>query len=281
MIPMMMGVKVILIGDHKQLPHYIESNFVDKFKNEKDKYSEFDESLLTRSLFQIIYENLELAYKEGRIKYKRTIRIDEQHRMHPVIGNFISEAFYDGGITNGEKTVNHINDYHVFDNKNVVWVNVPLYAGFEEKSGDSSLERESEVNKIIDIVKELVKKNPNRKLDLGIISYYKGQVNLLRSRLKESFPEGLFTNRIDEICNTVDSYQGKEFDIVIISGVRCNNYVTPAKSLGFIQYSPSRINVSLSRAKKLLIVVADADTYRKNEYFQKFIYYVKKEGFYE
>lgn len=281
MIPMMMGVKVILIGDHKQLPHYIESNFVGKFKNEKDKYSEFDESLLTKSLFQIIYENLELAYKEGRIKYKRTIRIDEQHRMHPVIGNFISEAFYDGGITNGEKTVNHINDYHVFDNKNVVWVNVPLYAGFEEKSGDSSLERESEVNKIIDIVKELVKKNPNRKLDLGIISYYKGQVNLLRSRLKESFPEGLFTNRIDEMCNTVDSYQGKEFDIVIISGVRCNNYVTPAKSLGFIQYSPSRINVSLSRAKKLLIVVADADTYRKNEYFQKFIYYVKKEGFYE
>ena len=72
--------------------------------------------------------------------------------MHPVIGNFISEAFYDGGITNGEKTVNHINDYHVFDNKNVVWVNVPLYAGFEEKSGNSSLERESEVNKIIDIV---------------------------------------------------------------------------------------------------------------------------------
>ena len=95
----------------------------------------------------------------------------------------------------------------------------------------------------------MVKKNPNRKLDLGIISYYKGQVNLLRSRLKESFPEGLFTNRIDEMCNTVDSYQGKEFDIVIISGVRCNNYVTPAKSLGFIQYSPSRINVSLSRAK--------------------------------
>ena len=83
------------------------------------------------------------------------------------------------------------------------------------------------------------------------------------------------------MCNTVDSYQGKEFDIVIISGVRCNNCVTPAKSLGFIHYSPSRINVSLSRAKKLLIVVADADTYRKNEYFQKFIYYVKKEGFYE
>lgn len=281
MIPMMMGVKVILIGDHKQLPHYIESNFVEKFKNEKDKYSEFDETLLTKSLFQIIFENLEIAYKEGRIKYKRTIRIDEQHRMHPTIGNFISQAFYDGKITNGERTINNINDFHIFKNKNVVWINVPFFAGFEEKAGESSLMRESEAEKIIDIVKELVKKNPNRKLDLGIISYYKGQVDLLRMKLKESFPEGLFTNKIDEMCNTVDSYQGKEFDIVIISGVRCNTFVTPIKSLGFIQYSPSRINVSLSRAKKLLIVVADSETYRKNEYFQKFITYVKKEGLYE
>ena len=127
----------------------------------------------------------------------------------------------------------------------------------------------------------MVKKNPGRKLDVGIISYYKGQVDLIRQKLKESFPDNVFANKFDEMCNTVDSYQGKEFDIVIISGVRSNSYSTVLKSLGFIHNSPSRINVSLSRAKKLLIMVGDADTYRKNEYFQKFIYYVKKEGFYE
>ena len=280
MIPMMLGTKVILIGDHKQLPHYIESNYVNRFKNERDKYAEFDEKLLTKSLFQIIYENLELAYKEGRIKFKRTIRIDEQHRMNPAIGNFISETFYDGEIQNGEKTVNHVNDYGVFDKKNVVWLNVPQFSGRENSIG-ASLEREAEATRIIKVVEELVKKNSNRKLDLGIISFYKGQVELIRAKLKESFPEGLFTNRIDEMCNTVDSYQGKEFDIVIVSGVRCNSYSTAAKSLGFIQYSPSRINVALSRAKRLLIMVADEETYHKNEYFQKFIYYVKKEGHYE
>lgn len=280
MIPMMLGTKVILIGDHKQLPHYIESNYVNRFKNEKEKYSGFNEKLLTRSLFHIIYENLELAYKEGRIKFKRTIRIDEQHRMHPAIGNFISDTFYDGGIKNGEKTANHKNDYNVFNGKNVVWLNVPIYAGMENRSGES-LNREAEVTRIINVVESLVKKNPNRKLDLGIISFYKGQVELIKSKLKESFPEGIFTNRFDEMCNTVDSYQGKEFDIVIVSGVRSNSLSTAAKSLGFIQYSPSRINVALSRAKRLLIMVADADTYRKNEYFQKFIYYVKKEGHYE
>ena len=280
MIPMMLGVKVILIGDHKQLPHYIESNYVNRFKNEKEKYEGFDENLLTKSLFQIIYENLEQAYKDGRIKFKRTIRIDEQHRMNPVIGNFISEAFYEGGIQNGERTANRINDYNVFNKKSVVWINVPTYAGMESKVGES-FEREPEANRIIEIVEELVKKNPEKKLDIGIISFYKGQVELIRSKLNESFPEGIFNNRIEDMCNTVDSYQGKEFDIVIVSGVRSNNYTTPAKSLGFIQYSPSRINVSLSRAKKLLVVVADEDTYRKNEYFQKYLYYVKKEGDYE
>ena len=280
MIPMMLGVKVILIGDHKQLPHYIESNYVNRFKNEKEKYEGFDENLLTKSLFQIIYENLEQAYKDGRIKFKRTIRIDEQHRMNPVIGNFISEAFYEGGIQNGERTANRINDYNVFNKKSVVWINVPTYAGMESKVGES-FEREPEANRIIEIVEELVKKNPEKKLDIGIISFYKGQVELIRSKLNESFPEGIFNNRIEDMCNTVDSYQGKEFDIVIVSGVRSNNYTTPAKSLGFIQYSPSRINVSLSRAKKLLVVVADEDTYRKNEYFQKYLYYVKKEGYYE
>ena len=280
MIPMMLGTKVILIGDHKQLPHYIETNYVNKFKNEKEKYEGFDEGLLTKSLFQIIYENLELAYKENRIKYKRTIRINEQHRMHPTIGTFISDTFYDGGIENGAKTVNNINDYHVFDKKNVVWVNVPSFMGLEERAGQS-LQRETEAAKIIKILEDLVKKNPGRKLDVGIISFYKGQVDLIRDKLKESFPDNVFANKFDEMCNTVDSYQGKEFDIVIISGVRSNSYSTAVKSLGFIHNSPSRINVALSRAKKLLVMVGDVDTYRKNEYFQKFIYYVKKEGFYE
>lgn len=280
MIPMMLGTKVILIGDHKQLPHYIETNYVNRFKNEKAKYEGFDENLLTKSLFQIIYENLELAYKENRVKFKRTIRINEQHRMHPTIGTFISDAFYDGGIENGPKTINNINDYNVFNKKNVVWVNVPMYDGLEEKAGQS-LQRNSEATRIIRILEDLVKKNPGRKLDIGIISFYKGQVELIRNKLKESFPENIFANKFEEMCNTVDSYQGKEFDIVIISGVRSNSYATALKSLGFIHNSPSRINVALSRAKKLLIMVGDVDTYRKNEYFQKFIYYVKKEGFYE
>ena len=276
MIPMMMGTKVILIGDHKQLPHYIESNYVNKFKNEKARYSRFDENLLTKSLFQIIFENLDKAYKEGRIKFKRTIQIDEQHRMNPTIGTFISNEFYDGTIKNGEKTVNNINDYNVFNKKNVAWLNVKMFDGPEIKI-DQSIAREPEAIRIISLIKELVSKNPGRNLDIGIISFYKGQVKLIKQKLEENFPKSVLENIS---CNTVDSYQGKEFDIVILSGVRSNTNSTPEKSLGFIHHSASRINVALSRAKKLLVVVADADTYRKTEHFQHFIDYVKKEGYY-
>ncbi len=276
MIPMMMGTKVILIGDHKQLPHYIESNYVNRFKSEKSRYSSFDENLLTKSLFQIIYENLDKAYKEGRIKFKRTIQIDEQHRMNPAIGTFISNEFYSGTIKNGERTVNNINDYNMFNNKNVVWLNVKMFDGVEIRV-DQSIAREAEAVRIITLIKDLVSKNPGKNLNIGIISFYKGQVKLIKQKLEDNFPKSILENIS---CNTVDSYQGKEFDIVILSGVRSNTFSSPEKSLGFIHHSASRINVALSRAKKLLIVVADADTYSKTEHFQHFIEYVKKEGYY-
>ena len=276
MIPMMMGTKVILIGDHKQLPHYIETKYVDKFKKEKEQYSEYDEKLLTKSLFQIIYENLEKAYKEGRIKFKRTIQIDEQHRMHPTIGSFVSREFYDGTIQNGERTVNNKNDYHMFDGKNVVWIDIPIFKG-AELSYAHSYARECEADRIIEIIKNFLAKNEGRKLDIGIISFYKGQVELINQKLKESFP-GSVLESIS--CNTVDSYQGKEFDIVIVSGTRSNTHTDSRKSLGFIDASASRINVALSRARKLLIMVADADTYRRNTHFGNFIEYVKDEGYY-
>lgn len=276
MIPMMLGTKVILIGDHKQLPHYIETKYVNKFKNEKIKYENYDEKLLTKSLFQIIYENLDKAYKENRIKFKRTIQIDEQHRMHPAIGTFISQEFYDGTIRNSEKTFNKVNNYNVFGGKNVVWLNVKMFDG-SEICIEQSMARESEANRIIELIKELIHKNPNRNLEIGIISFYKGQVNLINDKLQDNFTHDVLENIS---CNTVDSFQGKEFDIVILSGVRSNSHSTPEKSLGFIHHSASRINVALSRAKRLMVVVADVETFKRTEHFKNYIEYVKKEGYY-
>ena len=127
---------------------------------------------------EYIYENLETAYKEGRLKFRRTIQIDEQHRMHPTIGSFISREFYDGTIQNGERTVNNKNDYRMFDGKNVVWIDMPIFKG-AESSYNHSYARECEVDRIIELIKQFLSNNEGRKLDIGIISFYKGQVNLI------------------------------------------------------------------------------------------------------
>lgn len=283
MIPIMLGINVILVGDHKQLPHYIESDFKNRFEANSSKYQNYSKDLLSKSLFAVLYENLEKAYEEGRIKYKRTIRLDTQFRMHPQIGDFISKEFYDGGVLNGEGTENKVNDYNVFSKtQHVAWLDVSPYKnnnGPDQKDDrGTSFVRISEVKRIIDFIKELVAKNPGRALDIGIISYYDGQVRLLKKAIKDNFPTNVFENI--EI-GTVDSFQGKEFDITIVSCVRSNKYPDASKSLGFIHRSDSRINVSLSRSKRLLVVVGDSETFSKNEHFRNYIEYVKKVGYYE
>lgn len=276
MIPILLGIKVILVGDQMQLPHYVETQYIRKFQEEKEKYKAYDKELLQKSLFEVIYESVEKSYNEGRLGFKRQIRIQEQHRMHPIIGEFISNQFYGGTVKNGDKTQNNINDYKVFNSKNVVWVNVPITEGLE--ASKTSYYRVSEADRVVLIIENIVQMNPNRRLNIGVMSFYKGQVNLISEMLLEHFPEEI---REQIECNTVDSYQGKEFDIVILSTVRSNMEQIASRSLGFIHYSKSRINVALSRAKRLLIVVGDSNTLGRNEVVSNYIDYVKKEGHYE
>lgn len=99
-----------------------------------------------------------------------------------------------------------------------------------------------------------------------MISFYKGQVDLINKMIEETFSEEI---REGISCNTVDSFQGREFDIVILSGVRSNtNY-----KLGFMKDAKSRVNVALSRAKRLLVFVGDVTLYRGNAYLYDFFFY--------
>lgn len=278
MIPMLLGIKVILIGDQKQLPHYIETSEVKEFCRKQKTVKEFNEKLLTTSLFEIIYSNLEEAYNNQKLRFRRHIRITEQHRMHPSIGNFISKEFYEGQLSNGEKTPGKINDYNIFDAKNIAVINIPSEYGIEVKT-NKSFTRIIEAEKVIEIISELIKKNVNRSLEIGVLSYYNGQVDLINQLLSKNFSSNFVGESI--FCNTVDSYQGREFDIVIISGVRSNIHPQAKDSLGFIHYSPSRINVSLSRAKRLMIFVGDVSTYSKTTHFSNFFDYVKRVGYFK
>ena len=277
MIPLALGKKVLLVGDHKQLPHYIETNAVKEFVKGDggDKLQKTE--VLTKSLFQIIYENLETAKKEGRIVAQRTAMIKEQHRMHPDICQFISDTFYDGELKSSEKTKSHLNTYGICNGKNIGVINIPYDRGAEVLVGNTYC-RPAEVDKIIQLISKILTENSSEKITIGVIAYYRGQVERIQKKLDEIFGEE--EDRV--FCGTVDSYQGKEFDIVILSGVRCN----ARGDIGFIRSEPSRINVSLSRARNLMLMVCDVNTYISSggngfEIFAKYFEYCKKVGYYE
>ena len=278
MIPLALGKKVLLVGDHKQLPHYIESQDVNEFAVEDADNKVTRKEILTKSLFQIIYENLEKAKKEGRINAERVAMIKEQHRMHPDICQFISETFYDDELGSSEQTKTHLNTYGICNDKNIGYIDVPFNKGADEFI-DNTYRRPAEAKKIIEIVNEILSKNPDGQFSMGIIAYYRGQVDLIQKMIDEAFTE----EDCDRIsCGTVDSYQGKEFDIVILSGVRCN----PRHQIGFIKSEPSRINVSLSRARNLMLMVCDVDTYRGSgsgsfDIFARYFDYCDRVGYHE
>lgn len=282
LIPMSMGHKVILVGDHKQLPHYLERHNIKHLANSIKSKDEVLYEVLSESLFERIFNLL-----KAESKLKRTITLSEQYRMNPVLGSFISKTFYDGAIKNGANVYDKKNHYGIFNNKNVAWIDISKSNGLEIRDKANTLYRSSEVEAIIQSLKDVAQKRNDGSEDfpnVGVISYYKAQTEQLQQRVNETFPASIN----DKITiGTVDSFQGKEFDIVFLSVVRANNQKDIKKRIGFLYNSPNRINVSMSRAKNLLAVFADSDTIAENAdgtinpYFSSFLKLCKEEGYYE
>ena len=189
--------------------------------------------------------------------------------MNPEIGTFISKEFYQGEIINAEDTKTKVNNFGLFGGHSAVFVDVPITVDKGESGGNGqSCYRSGEIRTVLETMSQLFMKNPGKSLEIGVISYYKGQSDRIRQEAHARFSEETLKNV--EI-NTVDSFQGKEFDIVILSCVRSNHKANARSSLGFIYDSPNRINVSLSRAKRLLIVIGDSQTLARSEPIRDYI----------
>ena len=279
LIPLRMGSRVLMVGDHNQLPHYYEEEVIRKTEDNEEVTVD---SYIKKSLFKILFENL----SKSKLKFPRTVMLNEQHRMNPSICKFISDNFYQegGGLISSKETEGYINDYGVFDRKSVVYIDIQhlidippdgtaVDLRFEEKENRSYC-RDCEINEIERILSE-INKNTQKKPSVGIISFYKSQVKKIREMIDDSFP-----NMNNYSVETVDSCQGREYDISIISGVRSNS----KDNLGFLQYLPGRINVSMSRAKRLLIFIGDSLTFDNNVFFRNYREYCQKNkeiGYYE
>lgn len=276
LIPMTKATeRIIMVGDQNQLPHLLEDDIAEETSTKlADKFLTTEtRKKLEESLFGVIFKNL------GGANPKRTITLTEQFRMHPFIGDFISKVFYRGelkaGMSNQADLKKHNLNLAWAQNKVAVFCDVKKAQGIEESGKSKS--RKSEAVRIIKLLDEL-KTDPNfENLSVGIITFYAKQVDeIFREASKKGYseqrPDGSFeismayreTNdgREKLRIGSVDSFQGKEFDIVILSTVRSNTisrtHENYKKAFGFLTLE-NRLNVAFSRSQKLLIVVGDSE----------------------
>lgn len=278
LIPMAKATeRIIMVGDQNQLPHLLEDDIADETSTKlSDKFIAAEtRKKLEESLFGVIFKNLHTANP------RRTITLTEQFRMHPFIGDFISRVYYKNelkvGIPNQAELKKHKLKLPWAKDKVAVFCDLRKNKGMEESGKSKS--RNAEAQRIVKILDEL-KTDPNfENLSIGIITFYAKQVNEL---FKEASKKGYAELKSDgnyEIAlqyretadgreklriGSVDSFQGKEFDIVILSTVRSNainrNHDNFKKVFGFLTLE-NRLNVAFSRAQKLLIVVGDGEMF--------------------
>lgn len=273
--------RIIMVGDQNQLPHLLESDIARKTIDAMAEEDDQDEkmNILHQSLFGIMFNNLE-KYNSKRV---RTITLKEQFRMHPNIGDFISRTFYNGQLSAGRTDLDVARSHQLSldwaKGKQFVFWNVS--SRFPESEGRSK-SREEEARVVFNIIDEICKDPMSRNLSIGVISFYSHQIDLLFQEAKKrnyatDTNDGIELNeeyRImkDENGNlkekmrigSVDSFQGKEFDIVILSTVRSNSLPRNAgnerKVFGFLTLA-NRLNVAFSRAQRLVITVGDSNMY--------------------
>ena len=302
-LPLTLGKKVVIIGDHKQLPPMIDEN-------------EFAEALDAVGAKKLVENWTKNDYKISQFEKlfvnapeQCVASLDTQFRMHKQIMDCISQFYSDqkqlkNGLICGIEDEMDIPDFNIKGSRwhglqlrpfidhstHVIWVNVK---GNEQRVG-TSYENIDEIEAIKIVLDALTKSDgfntyynhfsKEEDKEIGIITYYMPQMQKIKSALYPTLNRNQWKqfelHKYDNVykipfrINTVDRFQGMERNIIIVSTVRSD---LPKKheykfnkqypfALGFAREIP-RVNVGFSRAKRLLIVIGnEAHFAHKDEY---------------
>lgn len=234
-IPIVMGVKqLVLVGDHCQLGPVVMCKKAAK-------------AGLTQSLFERLV-----------LLNNRPIRLEVQYRMHPSLSEFPSNMFYEGTLQNGVGEVERI-----FPGLESFWPQMrPMFFlisnGSEEMgpNGTSFLNR-TEAGQVEKICTTLFKSGITGD-QIGVITPYESQRAYVINHMAKSGTMGAQYYKDVEVAS-VDSFQGREKDFIILSCVRSNEH----QGIGFLR-DPRRLNVALTRAKYGVIIIGNARLLGKN-----------------
>jgi len=272
LLPALLGKKLILVGDRRQLPPTFkegatrERPFADLAEADEEAVEEVERfrEMVTASLFRKLFRGAQSTLKQ---------ELTDQYRMHPQIMEAINQ-FYDGrlrcaiadpnvrcrhGLTIRTRRGDFLRPDH-----HILWIDTS-----RDRHGRPAYERQVGTSKANDLeadgVARLVRllnaaageaEQTREATDVGVITFYGPQVRSIRRRLDRLPSEE--TRHLDLDVNTVDSFQGAERSIVIVSLVRSKR-----GRLGRFARQYERINVAMSRARTLLIVLGAAATFAR------------------
>ena len=244
--------RVILAGDHCQLPPTI-------------KYIEAARSGLDHTLMEKVVHKKPSAVSLLKMQY----------RMHESIMRFPSEWFYHGELEAApEVRYRSILDFDTPMN----WIDTSEMDFHEEFVGESfGRINKQEANLLLQELEAYINRIGkarilDEKIDFGLISPYKAQVQYLRSKIKVSSFLRPFRSLIT--VNTVDGFQGQERDVIFISLVRANE----DGQIGFLN-DLRRMNVAITRARMKLVILGDAVTLTKHPFYKRLMSFIKKEDY--
>ncbi len=193
-----------------------------------------------------------------------------QYRMAPAIGNLVSRTFYEGKLNNGSRVIP--DSYRNAPSpliSPVTWLDTSSLGGRAHHQSDRgvSIYNRCEADQVIEILKQIslsgqfladlteLKEKDNALI--GVICMYAEQKRLIRQKFNQEIWSEGFKELIK--IDTVDSYQGKENRIIILSLTRSDKSWTP----GFLR-TPNRINVAMSRAMDRLLIIGNVDMWSKH-----------------
>jgi len=247
--------RVILAGDHKQLPPTVKSRQADK-------------EGLANTLFE----------KSIKIQKNATVMLNVQYRMNQLIMEFPSKQLYHNDLIADALVKDRVLSHKSESLANPVEFIDTAGTGYndevdkESKSTFNSKEAELIVKHINNLFDEMTNIAPeifNRIIRIGIISPYKAQVNLLKEMMLTQFQYPEYLPNIS--INTIDGFQGQERDIIYISLVRSNDNA----EIGFLS-DIRRMNVALTRAKMKLVVIGDSATIGGHPFYEAWVDYAQK-----
>ncbi len=237
-IPILKARKLVLAGDHCQLPPVIFSE-------------EAAQAGLSKTLMEELVE-----------KYPAAVTLlQEQYRMHPDIMTFSSERFYNGRLIAGPNVFTGTLEglpaaLNFIDTAGT---------GFEEVKDGVMIANPEEAALIGRHLADWAQQADLRPYSITIITPYRGQLHSLEKMLQQHRSAGDF-NGLNITLSTIDSIQGQEADIVYVSLTRSNF----GREIGFLN-ELRRLNVAVTRAKKALLVVGDSSTLSYTDYYHRYI----------